>query len=111
MTHGSNSVVWRIAIALGLVLIAAAFWFLQTYGVAQPQVLGATASPRVFSAARAEQVLARILGPEKPHPVSTDENARVRARILKELAALGPHPSVLHGFACHNPHNSGVLIC
>jgi hypothetical protein len=43
--------------------------------------------------------------------VSTDENARVRGRIVHELAALGLRPSVLHGFACHSPRSYGILIC
>ena len=97
--------------AVALLLLAAGFWFLQTYGTARPQVVSAGATPQVFSAARAEQVLARILGPEKPHPVSTNENARVRGRVIQELQALGLHPFVHHGFACHSPHGAAVLIC
>ncbi|HEY6579253.1 MAG TPA: M20/M25/M40 family metallo-hydrolase, partial [Rhizomicrobium sp.] len=78
---------------------------------ARPQARPIDASPRVFSAGRAEQVLARILGPETPHPVSTEENGQVRARIVEELAALGLHPYVYHSFACHKPHEYGLLIC
>src|SRR5437773_9662959 len=111
MMGEANSAITRPGIALALLMLAAAFWFLQSYGAAQLEVVPATASPRAFSAARAERVLARILGPEKPHPVSTDENARVRGRIISELAALGLHPFVLSSFACHSPYNYGVLIC
>jgi hypothetical protein len=101
----------RLAVSIVLLLLAAGFWFLQTYATARPEVVAANASPQLFSAARAEEVLARILGPEKPHPVSTEENARVRARIVHELAGLGLHPYVHHDFACHAPHDPGILIC
>ena len=107
----ANVTTVRLTINLALLLVAAGFWFLQTYGRAAPEVVAADASPQVFSAARAEQVLARILGPEKPHPVSTDENAHVHARIIGELGALGLRPTVLSDFACHSPNGAGVLIC
>jgi hypothetical protein len=54
-----------------------------------PQALGPDASARVFSSARADAVLGRILGPERPHPVGSTEATAVRARILKELAGMG----------------------
>jgi len=101
----------RLGISLALLLLAAGFWFLQTYGRATPDVISSAGSAREFSADRAEQVLARLLGPEKPHPVSSDENARVRVRIETELSRLGLHPYALRGFACHSPHDNGVLIC
>jgi hypothetical protein len=104
-------VLLRLVLSVATLLLAAGFWFLQTYGAAKPDVLPSSAPATLFSAGRAERVLARILGPEKPHPVSSDENARVRSRIVKELSQLGLRPFVLRGFACHTPHNYGVLIC
>ncbi|MGH6889505.1 MAG: M20/M25/M40 family metallo-hydrolase [Rhizomicrobium sp.] len=101
----------NLAVTIALLAIAAGFWFLQAYGRAQPAVAPADTSPRVFSASRAEAVLAKILGPEKPHPVSTEENARVRARIVRELSGLGLHPFVHRAFACHPPHRDGLLTC
>jgi peptidase M28-like protein len=91
--------------------LAALFWFAQENWVARPAVLSAAAPPGVFSAGRAEDVLARILGPEKPHPVSTEENAAVRGRILKELAALGVPATVHHGFGCNEVRSFGVITC
>ncbi|HEY3776939.1 MAG TPA: M20/M25/M40 family metallo-hydrolase [Rhizomicrobium sp.] len=101
----------NLALTVALFAIAAGFWFLQVHGRAQQAVSPAGPSLQVFSAARAEMVLARILGPEKPHPVSTEENAAVRARIVKELARLGLHPFVSNAFACHPPRADGLLIC
>ncbi|HEY3638670.1 MAG TPA: M20/M25/M40 family metallo-hydrolase [Rhizomicrobium sp.] len=101
----------NLAIVLTLFVVAAGFWFLQIYGQARPVPAPLDASPRTFSSARAEQILARILGPEKPHPVSTEENARVRDRIVQEVRARGLHPTLYHSFACHTPHSFGLLIC
>ncbi len=102
---------FNIATTIALLVLAAGFWFLQIYGQARPEIAPLTASSRLFSAARAEQVLARILGPEKPHPISTAENAHVRERIVQELQRLGLHPAVYRSFACHPPHAEGLLIC
>ena len=110
MNH-SNAPISHLVIAFALLLMAAGFWFLQTYATARPDAMPANAPPGVFSAGRAEEVLARILGPEKPHPVSTAENARVRGRIVQELTALGLHPRITHSFACHASHEDGLLIC
>jgi hypothetical protein len=107
----SNRAGLNLVVAVSLLAIAAGFWFLQTYGTAQPPSVPASASSLEFSAARAEAVLARVLGPEKPHPVSTEENARVRARIVQELVRLGLHPIIHHAFACHPPRPDGLLIC
>lgn len=86
---------------VALTLIAVAFWFLGKYHYAQPDVLGANAPATEFSAGRAEATLARVLGPEIPHPVSSDENANVRARIQKEFAALGVKTTTYKAFTCN----------
>lgn len=106
----TKSPIARLLTALVLLLVAGGFWVLQTYGAAKPDVLS-TAPRTAFSGARAEQTLARLLGPERPHPVSSTENARVRRRIIAELSAINLRPFVFHGFACHSPHDYGVLIC
>src|SRR5262249_30100404 len=53
-----------------------------------------------FSATRAVETLRRVLGDSSPHPVGSAANARVRERILAELARLGYQPTVQKGFAC-----------
>lgn len=90
-----------VARILALTLIAIAFWWIAKYEYAKPQVLTADAPATMFSAGRAEATLARVLGPEKPHPVSSDENAAVRARILKEFASLGVKTSTYKAFTCN----------
>ncbi len=54
-----------------------------------PRALSADASATVFSQSRADATLARVLGPERPHPVGSAEAEAVRGRILKELAGMG----------------------
>ncbi|HTT98775.1 MAG TPA: M20/M25/M40 family metallo-hydrolase [Rhizomicrobium sp.] len=94
---------WVRALArvVALTLIAVAFWFLGKYHYAQPAVLGPDAPVTEFSAGRADALLARVLGPEIPHPVSSDEDANVRARILKEFAALGVKTTTYKAFTCN----------
>ncbi|HEY0265119.1 MAG TPA: M28 family peptidase, partial [Rhizomicrobium sp.] len=72
-----------------LALLAAGFWLLSAYGSWRPPPLGLDAPAAQFSAARADAVLGRILGPQKPHPSGSPEAGAVRARILQEFAALG----------------------
>ena len=108
---GRHGVVGGLIAILLLFGLASLFWVAQEDWVARPAVLGAGAPAQDFSAGRAEDVLARILGPERPHPVSTEENAAVRGRILSELAALGIPASVHHGFGCNAVRAFGVITC
>ncbi|HEX4178478.1 MAG TPA: M28 family peptidase, partial [Rhizomicrobium sp.] len=73
----------------GLAVLAAGIWLLSVYGQSMPSPLPADAPVTVFSQGRANAVLGRVLGPERPHPVGSAEAAAVRGRILKELAAMG----------------------
>ena len=50
------------------------------------------ASVQGFSAVRARDVLRRVLPDATPHPLVTQAQSEVRARILRELSALGFEP-------------------
>jgi hypothetical protein len=65
-----------------------------------PAVLPADAPANSFSAARVEQVLRRLLGPQVPHPGGSFEQAELRQRLLTELAGLGLSPELQPGPAC-----------
>jgi peptidase M28-like protein len=91
--------------------VALGLWALARYETFRPPVLPASASPTLFSAARAEAVLARILGPEHPHPVSSDENGAVRERILREYAALGVPAKTFRSLGCRLNKKYGELAC
>ncbi|HVW73959.1 MAG TPA: M28 family peptidase [Rhizomicrobium sp.] len=78
----------------GLAVLAVGIWLLSVYGQSMPGPLPADAPATAFSQGRADAVLARVLGPERPHPVGSAEAAAVRGRILQELATMGvvAHP-------------------
>src|SRR5665213_1324150 len=84
-----------------LALLAVAVWVLSVR-LSQPhRALDASAPVSVFSSARAQAMLARLLGPEKPHPLSSAESAAVRTRILQQFAALGLPARTYQAFTCN----------
>lgn len=72
----------------GLAALVAAIWLISAHGRSMPRALPADAPAPLFSWARADAALGRVLGPERPHPVGSPEAAALRGRILKELAAM-----------------------
>jgi len=84
----------------GLAALVAGIWLLSVYGQSMPQALGSDAPATAFSFARADASLARVLGPQRPHPVGSAEAAAVRGRILKELAAMGVPASEESAMSC-----------
>ena len=71
-------------------------------GRRMPAPLGAEAAPELFSAARAQAIVAEIA--RAPHPVGSAEHERVRLALLERLRALGFEPEEQHG------HASGVEL-
>jgi hypothetical protein len=92
--------------AWGLALVALGFWFLASHQSQPQRTAPLTAPAESFSSARAEQTLATILGPERPHPIGSAENAAVRARIRDEFAKLGMKTQTYRAFTC-NPWRRG----
>jgi len=86
---------------LFLAALAIAVWFVTKYDYAKPAVLGPDAPVEQFSSGRAYATLGRLLGPERPHPVSSDENAAVRARIIAEFAKIGVNARTVTAFTCN----------
>ncbi|HUO91591.1 MAG TPA: M20/M25/M40 family metallo-hydrolase [Rhizomicrobium sp.] len=86
----------------GLALVALFVWHVTEHFYYPHNWQSATASPDVFSAARAESTLATILGPERPHPVGSAENAAVHARILEQFAKLGVPAKTYRAFTCNS---------
>ncbi|HEX3808929.1 MAG TPA: M20/M25/M40 family metallo-hydrolase [Rhizomicrobium sp.] len=100
---------WLRVWVLGLVALGV--WFLSNYE-SQPHPQNyAAKSATEFSEVRAQAVLARLLGPERPHPVSSDENAAVRGRILKEYAALGVPTHTYKAFTCNSWRGAAFVSC
>jgi len=96
---------------LSVALFAIAVWLIGAAFNGQPPPLGHDAPPTEFSAARADQVLARLLGPEVAHPVSTAANQAVRDRVRAEFAALGVPTSLYRGRGCEGNEKYGYFAC
>ncbi len=94
-----------------LTALAVGIWALAKYDYRKPAILPADAPAAAFSAERAYATLGRLLGPEIPHPVSSDENAAVRARIRAEFAALGVKTKAYRAFACNAWRGFEVVPC
>ncbi len=101
----------RIARVWLVALVGLGAWALNKYATAEPVVVAASAPADSFSAARAYATLGRFLGPEKPHPASSDENAAVRGRILQEFASLGIKTETHRGTGCNQLARYGILTC
>ncbi len=103
---------WKpVGRVLALLAVAVGLWALAKYGQAEPAVLGPDAPATQFSARRAHDMLARILGPQNPHPASTAENAAVRARIIAEFAKMGVTAKTYTGMGCNTSKWAAVLGC
>lgn len=70
--------------------------------------LGADAPAEVFSAGRAVQVLGRLLGDQRPHPVDSSANRAVQQRISETLQELGYTVEVQDTTSCRS---YGLLTC
>ena len=104
----ASKFVLRILFVGGLGL---GLWALARYGTAMPTPLPESANASAFSAGRAEAILARVLGPEIPHPTSSDESARVRERIAREYARLGIPTSTYRASGCRLNARYAFLAC
>ncbi len=80
-------------------------------GAPVPEPLGVDAPATVFSAARADAVLARLIGRQLPHPLSSPENAAVRDRVIAEFAALGIDAIVERSRGCRGSTRNDVFSC
>lgn len=63
-------------------------------------VLGGVSADR-FSAERARAVLREILGDERPHPVGSEANRRVRDRIVANLQRSAYRPQIQRTWECY----------
>ena len=95
----------------GLAALIGGIWLLSVYGQSRPVPLGLDAPAGTFSAARADAVLSRLLGDQKPRPAGSPENEALRARLLKELAALGVSARTQTGMSCADESRRGFIPC
>jgi hypothetical protein len=97
----------RPALFLGaaLLLLLGAMAF-KGHLLALPDVRSASQQGQ-FDTNRAMERLSRILGDQRPHPVDSEANDLVRARLVAELRAIGLQPRISDHFAC-NGRNRGM---
>jgi hypothetical protein len=92
-------------LSLGLIVLVLAF--AATYlRSTPPEPLPADAPAVDFSAGRAHEVLSALVGDGDPHPIGTDANARVRARIVQHFRTLGYTTEIQTTFACSGIDNA-----
>jgi len=82
------------------VLALAAVASLAVWRSAPPRPRGADAPRAEFSAARAEEVLRRLVGEEAPRPLGSAEHQRFQERLAAELSRLSLAADLEQGVAC-----------
>ncbi|PWW63523.1 M20/M25/M40 family metallo-hydrolase [Actinokineospora spheciospongiae] len=100
MIDGDRPRTRRPVPALAALLATAAVATLTLLGFTPPEPLGADAPADTFSAARAEAHLAAIA--QRPHPIGTADNARVRQYITDTATAHGASTTTETGEVSHS---------
>src|SRR6185437_11821030 len=96
---------------ISLVVLVAGIWLLSVFAPWRPEASGPEAPSTQFSAARADAVLGRILGEQRPHPAGSPEAEAVRGRILQELSALGVTAHTQSGMSCYGERRWDNIPC
>lgn len=95
--------VWIATAAIGMLLAATAWRY------RPPPPLGGDAPATAFSAARALEFLRPLVGDGRPHPLGSPAGTRMRERVVQALEALGLHPELQSGTACHDGDSCGYV--
>jgi len=92
-----------------VLLVLAAILFLSVEGLQPPAPKPANAPATDFSAARAREILNRLIGDGVPHPIGSAQNDVVRLRVLDEFSNAGYVPTLQTGFACDELGDCGTV--
>jgi hypothetical protein len=95
--------------AFSVLIILAAIFFLSFEGLRPPAPKPASVPATEFSAARAREILNRLVGDGFPHPTGSAQNDVVRGRVLDEFSNAGYLPTVQTGFACDEQGDCGTV--
>ena len=99
LTHLAATVALLLALALAIV------------GSARPPAArGDDASAQEFSASRAMADVRGLTAGDAPHPIGSEDHARVRAYVEQRLRALGLEPTLQRARACA-PRRDGTTFC
>ncbi len=94
-----------------LAALCAGIWLLAAHGQYRPPPAPADAPLGSFSAVRASAVLGQVLGPEKPHPVGSAQNAALRGRLLDVLADMGVKARTETAMSCYGEARWRSVSC
>jgi len=95
---------------LGLMLLLVAAMAAKSALVSVPE-LPASVDPENFDAIHARARLARVLGDQRPHPVDSEGQDGVRARLVAELRGLGLQPVVSDSTTCNSSGRDRTISC
>src|ERR1051326_7806936 len=97
--------------AFSWAIAALLIWVLAADGGQGPPGLSANAPADQFSAERAKAALARVLGPEVPHPVGSPAQDATQARLVAELKALNVPATTIRRMSCFNEPGWITIHC
>lgn len=95
--------------AIAVFAILLALFFFRAFPLQLEPVRG-TSAPDQFDATRAIERLSRVLD-GTPHPVDSDKLAETRARLLREIMALGYTPELHDETACRGSISGSAIRC
>ena len=98
-------------VCLLIVLMALLLVFAAKDLLIRPPEPPAKAENGAFDTARAAGRLARVVGDQRPHPVDSEANDAVRARLVAELRAIGLEPQIRERMDCNGTPNSRAVSC
>ena len=96
-----------LTVAIGVIIVILALIITGLKHATPPAPLSAAVSPSVFSSARAMPIVRQIA--QKPHPIGTFENAKVRNYLVAELKALGLEPHIQTALGINKQDQGGSV--
>jgi hypothetical protein len=94
-----------LTVAIGVIIVILALILTGLKHATPPAPLSAAVSPFIFSSARALSTVRLIA--QKPHPIATSENAKVRDYLVAELKALGLEPHIQSAWGINKSDQGG----
>ena len=96
-----------LTVAIGLIIVMLALIITGLLHATPPAPVSASVSPSIFSSARAMSTVRQIA--QKPHPIGTSENAKVRNYLVAELKALGLEPHIQSAWGINKSDQGGSV--
>ena len=95
----------NLTVAIGVIIVILALIIAGLKHAIPPAPLSPSVSPAIFSSAQAMSTVRHIA--QKPHPIGTSENAKVRNYLVDELKALGLVPHIQTALGIHQSNQEG----